>query len=71
MLRINFHNPGGVFDGILWSEGKIAARGKEKTAAVDFRLFMLGELDGGEERKLLLKLRKITRNADYRLAHKV
>jgi len=35
---LNFQNPGGVFDGILWSEGKIAAGGKEKAAAVNLCL---------------------------------
>jgi len=65
--RMNFQNPGGVFDGILWSNGRIAASGKEKTAAVDLCLYMLGELDAGEKTDLLLKLRQITRNPRYRL----
>ena len=33
--RMNFLNPGGIFDGILWSQGRILAGAKEKTAAVD------------------------------------
>jgi len=67
LTRLNFQSPHGVFDGILWSDGKIAAGGKEKSAAVDLCLYMLGELDTGEKRELLLKLREITKNMHYQL----
>jgi len=71
LTRINFQNPGGVFDGILWSQGKISARAKEKTAAVDLCLYMLGELNTNEKQELLVRLREITKNPRYKLPPKV
>jgi DNA sulfur modification protein DndB len=71
VTRINFQNPGGVFDGILWSQGKISARAKEKTAAVDLCLFMLGKLNTNEKQELLVRLREITKNPYYKLPLKV
>ena len=71
LTRIDFQNPDGVFDGILWSKGKIYAKAKEKTAAVDLCLYMLGELNVKERQELLMRLREITKNSRYRLPPKI
>jgi len=63
--QIPFLNPGGIFDGILWSEGKIFAGAKEKTAAVDLCLYILGELSYEEEEALLMRLREIRKDSNY------
>ncbi len=68
---LNFQSPGGVFDGILWSDGKVAAGGKEKTAAVKFCLYLLGQLGLGEKSELLKRLQEITRNPNYQLPPEV
>ena len=69
--RINFKNPGGVFDDILWTKGKISARAKEKSAAVDLCLYMLGEVEANGKQKLLARLREITKNSRFRLPPKI
>lgn len=72
LQRLNFQNPGGVFDGILWSEGTVIARSKEKAAAVDLCLYMLGELGAKEKQEQLQKrLCEIKRNPNYKLPPKV
>ncbi|MBN1105067.1 MAG: hypothetical protein JXL84_16755 [Deltaproteobacteria bacterium] len=65
--RMNFQNPGGVSDGILWSAGRILAGAKEKTAALDLCLYILGELHGEEEQDLLERLREIKKDPSYAL----
>jgi DNA sulfur modification protein DndB len=67
LKRVNFQNPGGIFDGILWSGGRILAGAKEKTAAVDLCLYILGELRGKKKKELLNRLRDITNNPNYAL----
>lgn len=72
LTRINFQNPGGVFDGILWSDGTIIARSKEKAAAVDLCLYMLGKLgDIGKQEQLQKRLCEIRKNPNYKLPPKI
>lgn len=71
LSRINFQNPGGVFDGILWINGRISAGAKEKAAAVDLCLYVLGEIKASEKQELLIRLREITKNSRYKLPPKV
>jgi DNA sulfur modification protein DndB len=71
LKQINFNNPGGVFDGILWSAGKISASSKERTAAVDLCLYVLGELTPASASELHHRLFEITRKADYKLPPKL
>ena len=65
--RVNFQNPGGVFDGILWTNGKISAGSEEKKAAVELCRYVLGDLTAVEKQQLLRSLRYITKNQRYRL----
>ena len=69
--RIKFLNPGGVFDKILWSQGKIIAGTKEKTTAVELCLYILGEVDDRQSKDLLSKLREITKNSACQLPKKL
>ena len=71
LSRIKFLNPGGIFDGILWSQRKVIAGTKEKTAAVELCLYILGEVDDWQSNELLSKLREITRNSAYQLPQKL
>jgi DNA sulfur modification protein DndB len=71
LAQLNFANPGGIFDGILWADGNIIARAKEKAMAVDLCLYMLGELNTNERQELLVRLREITKNQHYKLPPKV
>ena len=71
LSRIDFSNPDGIFDGILWSNRKIIARSKEKTAAVDLCLYILGEVDVEQSEELLLTLKDITKNSAYCLPPKL
>lgn len=70
LSQIDFSNPGGSFNDILWSKGKIIAGSKEKTAAVELCLYILGEFDVKQSQKLLLKLQEIKRNPAYSLPEK-
>jgi hypothetical protein len=71
LKRINFNNPGGIFDGVLWSAGKISASAKERTVAVDLCLYVLGKLPAASTSELQRRLREITRNANYELPQKL
>ncbi len=71
LSSIPFSNPDGVFDGILWSQGKISAGTKQKAAAVELCLYILGEVDDRQARELLRKLREITQNSAYLLPQKL
>jgi DNA sulfur modification protein DndB len=68
---IKFENPGGIFDGVLWSHGRVLAGAKEKTAAVELCLYVLGELNRSESRELQDSLREITRNPKYKLPNRL
>jgi len=67
LKQIKFNNPGGIFDGILWSAGKISAGSKERTAATDLCLYLLGQLDEEHANDLIGRLRQITNKTDYQL----
>lgn len=69
--RVEFRNPGGIFDGILWTGGKILAGAKEKSAAVDLCLYILGELHGKEKQGLLTRLREIKKDTSYTLPQRL
>lgn len=70
LRNLQFENPGGVFDGILWNAGRIEASAKARNAAVAFCLYLLHELDQQEEKQLLTILREVTKNQDYALPAK-
>lgn len=68
--NFKFNNPGGVFDGVLWSEGKIVASAKAKRSAVGLCLYLLHELKRVEQNKLTATLREVTKRTDYALPTK-
>lgn len=70
LRNLQFENPGGIFDGILWNAGRIEASAKARNAAVSFCLYMLHELDQSEERQLVTNLREVTKNQHYTLPGK-
>lgn len=70
LRTVTFENPGGVFDGILWNGGRIEAKAKAKTAAVDLLLYLLGELNLEREEKLTAVLRELTKDQRYALPRK-
>lgn len=69
--NIEFTNPGGIFDGIIWNSGKIDSKSKPKTAAVELCLYLLNQLDIKKVDKLLVNLKDITKNDEYSLPNKL
>lgn len=71
LQKINFVNPGGLFDGILWNAGKIDSKAKAKKIAVGLCLYVLGQLNSEQEVELAKALVEITKKADYSLPKKL
>jgi len=67
LRKLKFINPGGHFESILWNEGRISAGAKEKSAAVDLCLYLMGEINGAQADSLRERLRLITHNQSYEL----
>jgi DNA sulfur modification protein DndB len=67
---LKFDNPGGIFDGVLWNNGKIDASAKAKAAGVELCLYLLHQLTLAQETKLTETLREVTKNANYALPPK-
>src|SRR5207245_2184896 len=70
LQSLQFENPGGVFDGVLWNAGKIEASAKAKTAGVELCLYLLDQLTPSREAKLTETLREVRRNPGYLLPPK-
>lgn len=68
--KLKFQNPNGTFDGILWSQGKISAGAKEKSAAVELCLYLLGALPKRNESELRDKIAEIKKDPNYKLPSK-
>lgn len=68
--HFKFENPGGIFDGILWKDGRVDASAKAKKGAVNFCLYLLDELSKSEEQELMKTLRDVTNDLDYALPPK-
>ncbi|MCX5847301.1 MAG: DGQHR domain-containing protein [Deltaproteobacteria bacterium] len=71
LQKINFVNPGGVFDGVLWNAGKIDAKAKAKKIGVGLCLYVLHQLNSEQEAELTMALIEITKKADYSLPKKL
>ena len=71
LKNLNFANPGGVFDQVLWTSGKIKAGAKERNAACDLLLYIIGLLDSRSKSTLLDRLQEITHNLKYKLPPKL
>ncbi len=67
LRKLAFKSPGGIFDRILWNEGRIEAKAENRIAAFELCLHLLGECNGTASAELQEKLRKITKNPDYKL----
>jgi len=70
LQKLEFENPGGVFDGVLWNSGRIEATGKVKKAGVDLCLYLLHQLTPAQEGELTVTLQEITKNPNYILPPK-
>lgn len=68
---LQFKSPGGIFDRILWNEGRIEAKAENRTAAFELCLYLLGERNGVAPDELEEKLRTITKNPNYKLPKQV
>lgn len=62
---INFESPGGTFDHILWNAGRVEAKAENRTAAFELCLHLLGELGATDQKVLVEKLQKITKDEKY------
>ena len=67
---MKFESPGGVFDGVLWRDGKVGPRASDRTAAVNLCAYMLG-LDIEPTAKLRERLAEVLRNDNYTLPDRV
>ena len=71
LKKLNFTNPGGLFEQVLWTSGKIKAGAKERNAACDLFLYVIGLLNSQSELTLLNRLQEITQNPRYKLPQRV
>jgi DNA sulfur modification protein DndB len=71
LKRIKFTSPDGHFDRILWNEGRVEARAKNRKAAYELCLYLLGEQDRQGKENLLATLKEITMHPDYELPHPI
>jgi DNA sulfur modification protein DndB len=67
LRKLKFSSPGGVFDGILWIDGKIDAHSKAKTAAVHYCLYLLGQLSPEKSHLLRDRLAEILKDPRFSL----
>ncbi len=67
LKRIKFTSPGGHFDRILWNEGRVEARPKNRNAAYELCLYLLGEQDRQGKQNLLTTLKEVTKHPEYEL----
>lgn len=65
LKHLKWESPGGVWDGTVWSQGKIQPKGK--AVAINFVLYLLHELPDGGKLALRDSLREIRKNPDYEL----
>ena len=70
LKRLQLENPGGILDGVLWSQGRIESSAKARNCAVKLCLYLLHELDPLEESALERSLQEVTKNIAYRLPPK-
>jgi hypothetical protein len=70
LRTLQFVNPGGVLDGIVWNMGRIEASTKARKAAVGFCLYLLHETTPEEGAQLVTLLREVRKNPDYDLPAK-
>ena len=68
--KVAFTNPGGPFERIIWSAGKIKAGSKEKGAAVDLVSYLCGLRPVLGDIELRDRLRVITQDSNYKLPPK-
>lgn len=65
LKNLKWENPGGEWDGTVWSAGKIQTKGK--SVALDFVLYRLHELPTTKRIELRDKLRESRKDATYEL----
>jgi DNA sulfur modification protein DndB len=70
LTTMQFENPSGVLDGILWNAGRIEASAKARNAALEYCLYLLHELGPDDEASLLSSMREVTKNQAYMLPAK-
>lgn len=67
LKHLPLNSPGGIFDRILWNEGKIGASAKAKKAAVGLCLYLMRQLSRAQESELVGLLREVTKDQSYTL----
>jgi len=67
---LKFDSPGGVFDNVLWSKGKIEARAPNRTAAANLCSYLLN-LDIESPGVLRERLATVTKNNSYKLPKRI
>ena len=67
---LKFDSPGGVFDDVLWSKGKIEARAPNRTAAANLCSYLLN-LDIESPEVLRERLAAVTKNNSYKLPKRI
>jgi len=68
LKNLSWKNPGGEWDGTVWSNGKVET--KPKPTALDFVLYRLAELPAQKETGLRDKLREYRKDPTYELPKK-
>jgi hypothetical protein len=65
-----FDNPGGVWEGVIWKNGKVDASASARNAAFLLSLYHMNELREEDEQQLLDLLRDVRNNPEYSLPEK-
>lgn len=66
LAKIKFRSPGGVFDGLLWINGKVQNRAINRTAALNLCSYLLG-IDAETPKALTSRIIEVTGNVEYQL----
>ncbi len=67
LKTLQFKNPGGIFDGIIWNNGKIEASGKARNAALRICLYLLHQTSPTQDADLTALLRDVRKDPHYSL----
>jgi DNA sulfur modification protein DndB len=68
--RLNFISPGGIFDNVLWKNGKVGPRFSDRTASVNLIAYLLG-IDVETSDELLDRLREVLKDRTYTLPGRI
>jgi len=67
LKTLQFKNPGGILDGVVWNNGKIEASAKARNAALGICLYLLHQTSPAEDSYLTALLQEVRKDLHYSL----